>query len=482
MPDRLSPRPSLPVSDSFSAYWLAETLRLREEHWGPLEDAAEVRRARAEGHGFTEKILLRAKLLAQRERLDQILQKWAQIARLALTGLLLAAILTGAGAALGALGDGSRSVNILLALAAMLGLHGLTFLFWLLSFAFKGDGSVWLGQLWLWLTQKLARGPDTALAPRALIEVLGRNGALRWVLSGVSHGIWTSAFVSLLITLLALLSARRYGFNWETTLLSSETFVHLTTALGWLPSQLGFATPPGEIVRASDGLQVLPESAQALWSGWLIGCVVVYGLAPRVMGLIISLLLARRRLNRLHIDENLPAYASLRERLQPVSERIGIDAPDGTEFQARIHNTGQGQTTLSQSVLVGLELPPDSPWPPAALPDTVQDLGVIDTRAQRTALLDRLQAHPPAKLLLVCDGRQTPDRGTVALAADLAGIARLSHISLLLPARPAPEPRARAWYDRLAAAGFELTQIDVDFDAALAWLSDEPNPEAAHAR
>jgi hypothetical protein len=473
----------MPASYPFKACWLAETLRLREAHWGPLEDAAEVRRARSQGGSFTEKILLRARLLAQRENLDTVLEKWTQIARLALTCLLLAAVLTGAGAALGALGDGSHSVNILLALAAMLGLHSLTFLFWLLSFAFKSDGGgVWLGQLWLWLTQKLARGPDAALAPRALIEVLGRNGALRWVLSSISHGVWASAFISLLITLLAMLSVRRYGFNWETTLLSSDTFVHLTAVLGWLPAQLGFATPSSEVVRASNGLQTLPESAQALWSGWLIGCVVVYGLAPRVISLLISLFLARSRLHQLHIDENLPAYASLRERLHPASERIGIDAPDGDEFQARIQTTKPGHTLLSQAVLVGLELPPDRPWPPAPLPSGVQDLGVIDTRAQRTALLDLLQSRPPARLLLVCDGRQTPDRGTVALAADLASIAQQSHVSLLLPARSTPEPRARTWYDRLTAAGFELAQIEVDFDAALAWLNDAPNPEAAHAR
>ncbi len=471
----------MPASTPFKACWLAETLRLREAHWGPLEDAAEVRRARAGGGRFTDKILLRARLLAQREKLDTVLEKWTHIARLALTGLLLAAILTGAGAALGALGDGSRSVNILLALAAMLGLHSLTFLFWLLSFAFKNDGGVWLGQLWLWLTQKLARGPDAALAPRALIEVLGRNGALRWVLSSISHGVWASAFVSLLITLLAMLSVRRYGFNWETTLLSSDTFVHLTTVLGWLPAQLGFATPSSDVIRASNGLQVLPDSAQALWSGWLIGCVVVYGLAPRVISLLISLVLARSRLSRLHIDENLPAYASLRERLHPTSERIGVDAPDGEQFQARIHSARTGQA-ISQAVLVGLELPPDSPWPPAPLSDGIQDLGVIDTRAQRAALLDLLQSRPPTRLLLVCDGRQTPDRGTVALAADLASIAQQSHVFLVLPVRPTPEPRARAWYDRLAAAGFELGQIEVDFDAALAWLNDAPNPEAAHAR
>ena len=89
----------------------------------------------------------------------------------------------GAGAALGALGDGSRPVNLLLALFAILGLHALTFLAWLLSFGVHAQVSG-LGRLWLWLTRKLARSPDAALAPRALVELLARNGALRWMLGG----------------------------------------------------------------------------------------------------------------------------------------------------------------------------------------------------------------------------------------------------------------------------------------------------------
>src|SRR5690606_5573547 len=111
---------------------------------------------------------------------------------------------------------------------AMLGLNSLAFVFWLISFAIPNSNGTWLGEFWLWLTRKLARGPDAALAPRAFIEVLGRNNALRWVLGTISHGLWTTALISMLLTLLAVLSARRYGFNWETTLLSADTFVSLT--------------------------------------------------------------------------------------------------------------------------------------------------------------------------------------------------------------------------------------------------------------
>ena len=464
------------VGPSLNTYWLAETLRLREAHWGPLEDANEVRRARLEGKSFSDKVLVRALLLGQREKLDIVIGKWAQGAKLALIGMMIAAILAGAGATLGALGDGTRPVNLLLALVAMLGLNCLTFLFWLLSFTVKSTaGGAWLGQLWLWLTQKLARGPDAALTPRALVDVLGRNGALRWVLSSISHGLWTGALLSLLVTLLAVLSARRYGFIWETTLLSDDIFVHLTSAIGWLPSKLGFAIPTEDMVRASNGLQPLPEAAQALWSSWLIGCVVAYGLAPRAISLVLSVLLTQRRIAALGIDENLPAYANLRERLQPTSERIGIDAPDGQQFQARINQPELNQHGFNSAVLVGIELAPHAIWPPQAISGDIQDLGIIDTREQRKMLLDNLQQQPPGKLLMACDGRQTPDRGTVALMADLASIARHSHVALMLPEPQTDErePRAAIWQERLAAAGFEPAQVHADFATALAWLDDK---------
>jgi hypothetical protein len=378
-------------------------------------------------------------------------------------------LITGASAALGALGDGSRSVNLLLALVAILGLHSLTFLIWLLSFGMTGHGS-WLGQLWLWLTRKLARGPDAALAPRALVDVLGRNGALRWILSSISHGLWTGAFISLLLALLAVLSTRRYGFNWETTLLSADTFVHLTALIGWLPGKLGFAMPPADMVRASNGLHRLPESVQALWSSWLIGCVLVYGLLPRLLSLILGLIMARKDLAAITLDENLPGYANLRERLQPSSERIDADAAAADGFQTRIEHRQAASHQAGAPLIVGIELPPDEPWPPSGLAAAIQDAGNIDTREQRMSLLDRLQAHPPKKLLVVCDGRQTPDRGTIAILADLASIAAQTHLLLSHGAPPEQDTRLAIWQKNLGTAGFAPEQIHEHDASALAWL------------
>ncbi|HWK69352.1 MAG TPA: DUF2868 domain-containing protein [Burkholderiaceae bacterium] len=461
-------------SPSLRAYWMAETLRLREALWGPLEDAMEVRRARAEGGEFAQRVLARARHLGRREKLDQLIQQWMQGSRLALTGLCLIALLAGAGAALGALGDGSRPVNLLLALAALLGLNILSLLFWLLSFAARTPASAtWLGTCWLWLTRKLARGPDAALVPRALMEVLSRAGALRWLLGGISHALWSIALGSLVLALLGILSARRYSFNWETTLLSPDAFVTITTALGWLPAKLGFAMPSEAIIRASDGLQQLPESAQALWSGWLIACVVVYGLLPRLAGTILSLLIVKSRLAAIELDPGLPGYAELRDRLSPASENAGIDAPSGPAFQAHIQPAEHAFPLADQPLLVGIELPSDRPWPPMDLPAAVADLGVVDSRPQRKRLLDHLQARPPERMLMACDAQQTPDRGVIALLADLAGLAGRGHVALL-GLGPSNAARASTWQDRLLAAGFAPEQIHTDLAPALDWLAGTP--------
>src|SRR5690554_3130042 len=115
----------------FQQAWLTETLRLREAHWGQLQDSTEVRRVRAEGGSFVQRIARRAQFLARREKLDEVLVHWSRLARWTLAAMFALAALAGIGTALGALGDGTRPVNLLLALVAMLGLHLLTLILWL---------------------------------------------------------------------------------------------------------------------------------------------------------------------------------------------------------------------------------------------------------------------------------------------------------------------------------------------------------------
>ena len=57
--------------------------------------------------------------------------------------------------------------------------------------------------------------------------------------------------LSALTLMLLLMATRRYGFVWETTILSADVFVSATHALGVVPGWLGFSGPTEAMIRAS---------------------------------------------------------------------------------------------------------------------------------------------------------------------------------------------------------------------------------------
>lgn len=472
----------------FRHYWLAETVRVRESHTGPLEDSAELRQVLGQGGRPDQRLMLRAQLLGRREGLDALIRQWTGAARLALAGLVMLALAAGIGTAMAALGDGSHPVNLLLIVGALLGPHLITLLVWLVSLGWPaGTRRHSLGQFWLWLAQKFARGPQAVLVPRALTSLLTRHHMLRPLLGSISHVLWLCALTAMLATLLILLSARRYEFQWETTLLSPDAFVAMTAWLGSLPALLGFATPAPELVRISDGLQPLPAYAHSLWSGWLIGLVVVWGLLPRALALTATVWALKRRRHRLHLDLDLPGYLELRERLNPPSRQTGIDAAPGQAWGPDTVGPAAAPVLTRDRALVGLELPADQPWPPAPLPAGITDLGVMDARHQRQAILDALHARPPQRLLLVCDIHQTPDRGSLYTIQELASHTAALHVLLsAAPQSAAAQTASRGelWLDLLTQIGLDRAALHHQTREAMDWLSaaDHSGPDDAPAQ
>ncbi|WP_460417820.1 DUF2868 domain-containing protein [Pseudomonas sp. microsymbiont 2] len=444
--------------------WLTEAVRLREEHAGPLEDQEANRRARQLGGDLATRIERRALWLAERDGMTTALRHWKQGARLALLALMALAVLSGAGLGLAALGDGLRPVNVFWALGSLLGLNLALLIGWAAGFFFAGEQGAALGRLWLWLSERLARDAKAAQLAPALLVLLQRQRLNRWLLGLLVHGLWCLVMLAALAMLLALLATRRYGFVWETTLLAAEPFIALTQALGALPALLGFAVPDEAMIRASgDSLPAL-ELARQAWASWLLGVVLVYGLLPRLVLAALCLWRWRQGRDRLGLDLNLPGYAQLREALMPRSERIGVqDAAPETlpQFEA-----GQLESGSSGALLVGLELDDQRPWPPA-LPNSVTDAGVLDSRESRNKLLEQLGRFPPARLAIACDPRRSPDRGSLALLAELARNAGATRIWLLQaqPGQALDAARLGDWHDALDRLG--LPHADT---SPLTWL------------
>lgn len=406
--------------------WLTETIRLREEHAGPLDDLEANRLARAAGGDLPSRIARRALWLAERDGLTAALKHWLQGARLALVLLMIFAVLSGAGLAFAALGQ--TPVNVFWALGSLLGINLILLLSWALGLIFAGEHGATLGRLWLWLSEKFARDAKAAQLAPALLLLLQRKKLNRWALGALVNGLWLLAMLSALILLLTLMATRRYGFVWETTILGADTFIHVTQALGYLPSLLGFNVPTEEMIRASGDGALDIESARQAWATWLVGVLVVYGVLPRLLLALLCLWRWNSGKAALRLDLNLPGYAQLRERLMPTSERLGVNDPEPAQLHRIESNVGERAS--EGALLVAIELDEQRPWPPA-LPKNVSNAGILDSRESRHKLLEQLSRFPPARLAIACDPRRSPDRGSLALIAELARNAGATRIWLL---------------------------------------------------
>ena len=444
--------------------WLTEAVRLREQQAGQLDDLEANRRARAQAGDLPSRIVHRAVWLAERDGMLDALRHWKQGARLALIALAILAVISGAGLAFAALGDGQTPVNVFWALGSLLGLNLILLISWALGLVFAGESAASLGRLWLWMSEKLARDAQAAQLAPALILLLQRRRLNRWALGALVHGLWLLALVSALVLLLMLMATRRYGFVWETTILGSDTFVSLTQTLGTLPALLGFSVPSEAMIRASGDSALVVESARQAWAAWLVGVLLVYGIVPRLILALVCFSLWKRGRAGLSLDLSLPGYGELRERLMPSSERLGVSdaAPESLPQIAPQHGSQDSEGAL----LVAIELDDDQPWPPA-LPATVADAGILDCRESRQKLLEQLTRFPPARLVIACDPRRSPDRGSLALIAELARCAGRTRVWLL--AAPAGQyldaERVSDWHAGLQQ--LELTWADT---APLNWL------------
>jgi hypothetical protein len=201
-----------------------------------------------------------------------------------------------------------------------------------------------------------------------------------------------------------------------------------------------------------------------MWAIWLVGAVLIYGVLPRLLLMLFCRWRWKRGRDRLRLELNLPGYAQLRERLMPTSERLGVNDPEPAQLH-RVESS-VGELVSEGALLVAIELDEQRPWPPA-LPKNVSNAGILDSRESRHKLLEQLSRFPPARLAIACDPRRSPDRGSLALIAELARSAGETRVWLL----QAP-PGEALDAERLGDWHVALQQLDLKFAdcAPLNWL------------
>ncbi|MET0540872.1 MAG: DUF2868 domain-containing protein, partial [Variovorax sp.] len=280
---------------------LTEAVQLIEQA-GPLDDAGAMREAMTQTGGAAARIDRRAAVLGRRIGLQAELARgghWAPWVGLALVAVVVLAGLALAG---NVVGGNERRINIMVALVSLLGLHLLTLGLWLLGLVLPMTSSfgISFGRMWLALTARVAGGRhgQAPVLLRAAMQLLSRARLLPWALGFVSHAIWSLSFAVVLASLLFALAFRSYTLNWETTILDPSVFVEGVRLLGRAPGWLGFPVPEASTVLASS----TSATGQREWALWLTGCIVVYGLLPRIFFALLSAGIWQRRKRALRPD------------------------------------------------------------------------------------------------------------------------------------------------------------------------------------
>jgi hypothetical protein len=451
---------------------ITEAIRWTEQT-GPLDDAQALRTAASRANDGHARIAERALHLGERLGLQSEMTRARQWAPWVLLALVALIVMAGLGLAGNVVGGGERHINVIVALVSLLGLHALTLLLWLIGLGLPAGsfGTASLGWIWLSLTARVAGGKrgQAPLLVRATTGLLTRARLLPWAFGLVSHGIWSLSFAVVLAAMLFALAFRSYTLSWETTILDPAFFVRAVQVLGWAPAQLGFPVPDAAtVLSASPG-----AAGQRTWAMWLTGCIVVYGLLPRLALVLLSAAIWRARRKALQPDWSEPYYRKLLTRFAALAPAAIVDADPG-------RTRGAAPARLAPSELqdalfvIGFELPPDTPWPPAGLPaDAAQVLRNDGSAPARRALLDQLAQARPRAVLLVCHAASSPDRGTERFLREV--LAHCGECRVWL-AEAAGDGAATRWIDWLRDTGLERIAASGRLDTALQGLASTSTP------
>ena len=432
----------------------------------PLDDVLAVRAAQADERTPAARLLARAESLAQAHGLTQALASWrARLPWLALGAAGLVGLLS-YGLVNAVVGQ-DRQINAVAALVAVLGPHLLSLLLWLAGLLAgaresgggggEGGGG---GGMMAWLMRQLGAygsGPNR-LVLEAALDVLGRRqGMTVWAFGVLNHAVWALALGLTLVGLGFAFSFLAYQLTWETTILAPGFFADFARLSGWLPAQLGFATP--------DVTGGLIGNDNRGWALWLMGCTLVYGLALRLVLLGLSLLRTRQLLRSLSVDLADPQLRQVLARFAALDAATVLLDREQAGARRQAITVRPVNATQQGTAAIGFELPDAAIWP-AGLSAALQT-SIAGSADDKRQLLARLHAAAPARLLLLCHGPSSPDRGSerfMRAALQEAGSGAL----LLTAADPAGSQRWRGW---VAQTGLPLHAVFDQAEAAQDWLA-----------
>lgn len=437
---------TLPEGNAWRRYWLAEAVRLQEEHSGRFNDQVVNNAVRAQQLPLAEALVQRAQRLAEQEGVAQQQRKWLATWQLIVTAAFVLCAVVGFSSPIAYLSSNKKPVNLLYANLLLLGPVTLALFVWLGLNAVAGQQGRGAGEWLARLAEKL-QGKD-AVAPLgpALMSFLRHQGATPWLFGAITHACWLIVMTAVWLGLLLMLLAQDYGFYWGSTLLTGEQVAPFVVWAGKPAAWLGLQVPDTALIVATGETAQWSAEAKFRWGTWLLWMVWLVGWLPRCLLFLYALL----RLWFLRNPKPLvigPRWSTLEQRLTgaPVLEVTATSTSNDNIAVAAQNNSSQ----TGRSAWVGYELGAGVGTPPEQ--GELLVWANVDTLHAQREVASQLTLEPQGvrRVLLVCNGLRTPEKALKRFLEQLTIISYEVGVLLLANTDISTEQRAM-WQAALA--------------------------------
>lgn len=250
----------------------------------------------------------------------------------------------------------------------------------------------------------------------------------RWRMDATAHQLALCSLLGMFVATLLLLTVRQYTFDWQSTLLQAPTLAKWVYALSWLPAQLGWQTPNEHMVYATQN-QANVQAASA-WANLLLGSIICYGIAPRLLAWLLCW--AQQKRHQTALDLRLPYYQNIVQKWQQrITDSADDYRPDAPQKQPAPQIVFS-ENALHWAVLLDSPSSQHQPnWFAQTLGHDWVDHGSVAERSE-FAQVQAALVQENVQLLIGIRAASLPDRGNVRRIQQLASQAQSGVVLRLL--------------------------------------------------
>lgn len=421
-----------------------EQLREIESQLGASVDIPPGDSARGFSHWLLERVTHYKKQSPPNIHLGSIPQTVKHIRTIIVVLGLFLGLLSGSGL----LSADQESVNIFWLLGALLGAHTISLILWAALSVLQTQGqSGPLSSIWEYLvahlinrkrSEELCQAVDRAWW-RSFTD--GQRG--KWLLSIFSHQFWLTFIVGCCVGLLLVFTTQKFDFIWESTLLSQEQFNQIIKVLAYPFHSVGLAWPT---------LEGDAESIRRTWAFFIISCLLVYALLPRLVALLISKIVLLRLQNKWQLDWSLDYFIDLQAKFRRYQVSSLVVDHDLANNRPQPEGLNFSNAPLPDNALYfGLEVDPSIEWQ-----KQINGFkGFLNDQAAIQTFLNTNIAEHQSRVIFVM-GDRVADRGTVRKLKSVKGPQTWL---LVLKTSNTDSAKSQAWLSAAHTAGWDLNFV-----------------------